>query len=62
MIDVLTDIEDLNSALVLIKEGASDEKQQGIGIIENMVTKKQDQVIQFEKQMELEFMESYSAK
>ena len=49
MNDILNDIEKLTEALVLIEEGASDEKQSGIGIIKNIITKKQNEVKAFEE-------------
>lgn len=52
MNDILNDIEKLTEALVLIEEGASDEKQSGIGIIKNIITKKQNEVKAFEQYYE----------
>ena len=51
MIDVLNDIESLENALILIKEGASDEKRSGYAIIERMIEDKKMIVAQFENDM-----------
>jgi len=51
MIDVLNDIESLENALILIKEGASDEKRSGYAIIERMIEDKKMIVAEFEKEM-----------
>ena len=56
MNEVLNDIEDLNTAIILLKEGASDEKQQGITMLQNMVTAKERQFKEFEKQLEFEIV------
>ena len=58
MNDILDDIENLETAIILIQEGASDEKQMGITMIQNVISQKQKQITDFEKQLELEFVES----
>jgi hypothetical protein len=51
MIDLLNDIESLENALILITEGASDEKRSGYAIIERMIEDKKMVVEQFERDM-----------
>lgn len=58
MNDIINDIENLETAINLIQEGASDEKRMGIALIQNIISQKQKQVTDFEKQFELEFVES----
>jgi hypothetical protein len=58
MNDILDDIENLETAITLIQEGASAEKQMGITMIQNVISQKQKQITDFEKQLELEFVES----
>jgi hypothetical protein len=58
MNDIINDIENLETAINLIQEGASDEKRMGIALIQNIISQKQKQVTDFEKQLELEFVES----
>ena len=56
MNEVLNDIEDLNTAITLLQEGASDEKRQGITMLQNMVVAKESQFKEFEKQLEFEIV------
>jgi len=49
MNDILNDIEKLSQAIVLIEEGASDEKRSGIGIIKNVISQKKKEVKAFEE-------------
>ena len=51
MIDLLNYIESLENALILITEGASDEKRSGYAIIERMIEDKKMVVNQFERDM-----------
>jgi len=48
MVETLQDIENLETALVLITEGASDEKRMGHAILERMIANKKAQVKAFE--------------
>ena len=57
MVDLLTDIEDLETALIYLTEGASDEKRMAIYSLEDMIAEKKAVVEKFEKEMEKE-MES----
>ena len=54
MVDLLTDIERLESAVIILTEGASDDKQMAIWSLESMIAEKKAVVEQFEKQMEQE--------
>ena len=51
MVDVLEDIQTLESALIAFNEGASDEKYAAIYSLEKLLLKKKDSVVQFEKEM-----------
>ena len=57
MVDLLTDIERLESAVINLTEGASDEKRMAIYSLEDMIAEKKAVVEKFEKEMEKE-MES----
>ena len=48
MNDILQDIEKLSEALVLIEEGASDERRSGIRMIKNIIKRKKREVKAFE--------------
>jgi hypothetical protein len=51
MVETLQDITDLETALVLIKEGASDEKRMGYEILQRMIYRKKHEVETFEAEM-----------
>lgn len=51
MVETLQDITDLETALVLITEGASDEKRMGYDILQRMVDRKKQEVETFEAEM-----------
>jgi len=48
MNDVLQDIEILESAIINLTEGASDEKRMAVDSLEHMISKKKEIVEQFE--------------
>ena len=50
MVDLLTDIERLESAVICLTEGASDEKRMAIHSLESMIAEKKAVVEEFEKQ------------
>jgi hypothetical protein len=52
MIDTVKDIDSLRTALTFIKEGASDEKRQGMTILENMLSNKEAELKLFEDSIE----------
>ena len=54
MVDLLTDIERLESAVICLTEGASDEKRMAIHSLESMIAEKKAVVEEFETQMEEE--------
>ena len=54
MVDLLTDIERLESAVISLTEGASDEKQMAIWSLESMIAEKKAVVEKFETEMEKE--------
>ena len=54
MVDLLQDIERLESAVINLTEGASDEKRMAIWSLEDMVAKKKAIVEQFEKEFALD--------
>ena len=54
MVDLLTDIERLESAVISLTEGASDEKRMAIHSLESMIAEKKAVVEQFETEMEKE--------
>ena len=54
MVDLLTDIERLESAILHLTEGASDDKQMAIWSLESMIAEKKAVVEEFETQMEEE--------
>jgi len=57
MNDLIQDIERLESAVINLTEGASDEKRMAIYSLEDMIAEKKAVVEKFEKEMEKE-MES----
>mgnify|MGYP001021521769 CR=1 FL=1 len=57
MVDELQDITDLETALVMITEGASDEKRAGYDILQRMIDRKKATVKAFEDEMELRMRE-----
>ena len=57
MNDLLIDIQRLESAVINLTEGASDEKRMAIYSLEDMIAEKKSVVEKFEKEMEKE-MES----
>ena len=57
MNDLLIDIQRLESAVINLTEGASDEKRMAICSLEDMIAEKKAVVEKFEKEMEKE-MES----
>ena len=54
MVDLLTDIERLESAVINLTEGASDDKRMAIWSLESMIAEKKAIVDEFETQMEEE--------
>lgn len=50
MVDVLDEIEFLNSVLITMQEGASDEKRMMMQAIENRIARKQKIMNDFEKE------------
>ena len=54
MVDLLTDIERLENALINLTEGASDEKRMAIHSLESMIAEKKAVVEKFETEMEKE--------
>tara|TARA_Y100001938_G_scaffold129089_1_gene183575 strand:+ start:68 stop:244 length:177 start_codon:yes stop_codon:yes gene_type:complete len=54
MVDLLTDIERLESAVISLTEGASDEKRMAIHSLESMIAEKKAVVEKFETEMEKE--------
>ena len=54
MVDLLTDIERLESAVINLTEGASDEKRMAIWSLESMIAEKKAVVEEFETGMEKE--------
>ena len=54
MVDLLTDIERLESAVINLTEGASDEKRMAIYSLEDMIAEKKAVVEKFENQIEEE--------
>ena len=51
MVDILDEIEFLNSVLITMQEGASDEKRMMMQAIENRISRKQKIVDDFEMEM-----------
>ena len=51
MVDILDEIEFLNSVLITMQEGASDEKRMMMQAIENRISRKQKIVNDFEQEM-----------
>ena len=49
MVDVLDEIEFLNSVLITMQEGASDEKRMMIDAIEKRIAKMESEIDDFEK-------------
>mgnify|MGYP003309388657 FL=1 len=54
MVDLLTDIERLESAVINLTEGASDDKRMAIWSLESMIAEKKAVVEEFETQLEEE--------
>ena len=54
MNDLIQDIERLESAVINLTEGASDEKRMAIYSLEDMIAEKKAVVEKFEKEMEKE--------
>jgi hypothetical protein len=54
MVDLLQDIERLESAVINLTEGASDEKRMAIYSLESMIAEKKAVVEQFEKEFALD--------
>ena len=54
MVDLLTDIERLESAVICLTEGASDEKRMAIHSLESMIAEKKAVIEEFETQLEEE--------
>ena len=50
MVDVLDEIEFLNSVLITMQEGASDEKRMAVNAVERLLKEKQKIVDDFEKE------------
>ena len=55
MNDLLQDIERLESAIINLTEGASDDKQMAIWSLESMIAEKKAVVEQFEKEFAPEY-------
>jgi hypothetical protein len=53
---VVQDIETLENAIILLKEGASDEKQMAFNSLVKMLTSKKEELAVFESQFELEYI------
>jgi len=53
---VVQDIETLENAIILLKEGASDEKQMAFNSLMKMLTSKKEELAVFESQFELEYI------
>ncbi len=51
MIDVVKDIETLETALIYINEGASDEKRAGMSMLQKMLDAKKEELQLFEDTM-----------
>ena len=51
MNDILNDIEKLSQAIVLIEEGASDEKEMAMTSLEKLLAEKKAIMVAFEKEM-----------
>ncbi|MBR18566.1 MAG: hypothetical protein CMA64_00205 [Euryarchaeota archaeon] len=51
MIEVVKDIETLETALIYINEGASDEKRAGISMLQKMLDSKKEELQLFEDTM-----------
>jgi|TARA_R110000796_G_scaffold25631_2_gene72051 hypothetical protein len=47
-VDLIEDIDLLKESLILIREGASDEKEIGFDLIQNLITKKESSLMEFE--------------
>ena len=54
MVELLSDIETLESAVINLTEGASDEKQMAIHSLESMIAEKKASFEKFETEMEKE--------
>ena len=54
MVDLLTDIERIESAVINLTEGASDDKRMAIWSLESMIAEKKAVVEEFETQLEEE--------
>ena len=53
-IDLIEDIDLLKESLILIREGASDEKEIGFDLLQNLITKKEVLMDSFEQSMQME--------
>jgi len=53
-IDLIEDIDLLKESLILIREGASDEKEMGFDLLQNLITKKEILMDSFEQDMQME--------
>ena len=60
MVDLLQDIERLESAVINLTEGASDEKRMAIYSLESMIAEKKAVVEQFEKEFALVLVVHFS--
>ena len=54
MNELLIDIQRLESAVINLTEGASDEKRSAIWSLEDMISEKRELIEKFEKEMENE--------
>jgi len=52
MNDILADVETLETVLVSLTEGASDEKRMALAAIERMIERKRQEVAEFEAEFE----------
>lgn len=52
MNDILADVETLETVLVSLTEGASDEKRMALDAIERMIERKRQEVAEFEAEFE----------
>tara|TARA_B100001094_G_scaffold238124_1_gene233474 strand:- start:2369 stop:2551 length:183 start_codon:yes stop_codon:yes gene_type:complete len=60
MNEVLQDIETLESAIINLTEGASDEKRMAVYSLENMIAEKKAMVEKFEIELENEHLTTQS--
>jgi len=54
MNELLNDIEKLETAVILLEEGANDEKRNAMYMLQNMIAEKKSQVKSFEEHFSIE--------